>query len=69
MSAFQGRHCRLLTGKDALVAATSPVSRFALPPLPPLFSISQNPVKDQALAALAALPPVEAMQKETDTEK
>ena len=43
---FQGRHSSFLTGKDAIVAPT------------PLFSISQNPAKDQALAAL---PPVVAL--------
>ena len=50
---YQGRHCRFLAGKDAIVAAISPA-----PPLPPLFSVSQNPAKDQALAAL---PPVAAL--------
>jgi 4-amino-4-deoxy-L-arabinose transferase-like glycosyltransferase len=56
----QGRHCRFLAGKDALVVATS-LPLPLLPLLPPptfLFSISQNPVKGQALVAL---PPVAAL--------
>ena len=30
---------------------------------PPVFSISQNPTKDQALATMAALPPLVALEK------
>ena len=45
----QGRLGRFSAGKDAVVGATSPM-------LP--FSISQNPAKDQAFAAL---PPVAAL--------
>ena len=48
-NSYQGCHGRFLAGKDAIVVAISPLP----------FSISQNPAKDQVLAALhpvAALP-------------
>ena len=52
---MQGRHGRFLADKAAIMAATSPAHRHALP-LP--LSNSQNLAKDQALVAL---PPVAAL--------
>ena len=61
----QGRHGRFLAGKDAKVATTSPVCHHCTA-LPPPFSISQNPAKDQALVALS---PVAALMRVFNTLK
>ena len=51
---MQDGHGRFLAGKDAIVAVTSPARRCRR-----RFLFSQNPAKDQALAAL---PPVAAYE-------